>query len=198
MADSKLPPDPLELPLEQVIEETQAAAEDPRQLPDEDFSLWVTYLLQKWGFFILYIVDPHIPVLAGPPAIIPVENGYPIYDYGSYLATSPGEDIIGNSNSTLKLLVTVSTMTQLAVEAGAKEVAFSGHEIAKRKAWFDLEAFHKDITTVINFSPEFKEQALIQIMRRLESTYGVFKHAPYNWTLPTLAQAKGDRGDSSL
>lgn len=180
---TELPPDPLEIPNE-LAALTTPGAEDPRELPDEDFALWVTYILQRWGFFILYIVDPHIPVLEGPPTIIPVENGYPIYDYGNYLATSPCDELILCSDSTLKLLVTVSTMIQLAVDAGAKEVAFSGHEIAKRKAWFDLE-FHKDSTLVINFTPEFKEQALYANMKRLEPIYGVLRHEPLPWSAPT-------------
>lgn len=202
MAEDKyFPVDPLDIPFSKALEETQAAAENPRQLPDEDFALWVSYILQKWGFFILYIVDPHIPVLEGPPSIIPVENGFPIYDYGSYLATSPGEELVMNHDSTLKLLVTVSTMIQLAVDAGAKEVAFSGHEIAKRKAWFDLE-FHKDTTLVINFTPEFKEQALIQNMRRLEHTYGILIHEPPKWKTPTPGpkgpREEGEGGTTSI
>lgn len=186
----KLPPDPLDIPIDKALLDAQRALENPREMPDEDFNMWISYLLQQWGFFILYIVDPHVPTLEGPPAIIPVENGYPIYDYGNYLATSPGDELILTHDSTLKLLTTVDTMIQLAVDAGAKEVAFSGHEIAKRKAWFDLE-FHKESTLVINFTPEFKEQALLQNAKRIEPQFGVLRHEPKPWSAPAPLPTPG-------
>ncbi len=190
LPSGKLPPDPLEIPLDQALLDAQKALENPRELPDEDFNLWISYLLQLWGFFILYIVDPHVPALEGPPSIIPVDGGFPIYDYGNYLATSPGDELILTHDSTMKLLTTVTNMIQLAVDAGAKEVAFSGHEIAKRKAWFDLE-FHKDSTLVINFTPEFKEQALLQNMKRLEPLFGLLRHEPKPWTAPSPSPTSG-------
>jgi hypothetical protein len=119
------------------------------------------FLLLLWGYFEVSIVETHEDSDGGksglltPPDIIQVEKGYPIFDYGMLLKTSPGK--LYGSYATGRLLTTVSSMIDLLVQRGAKRVKIDGLAAAKRFGWVECE--NKAIK-VINFKPDPKEKVL--------------------------------------
>ena len=120
------------------------------------------FLLLLWGYFEVSIVETHEDSDGGEsgtllirPDIIQVEKGYPIFDYGTLLKTSPGK--LYGSYTTGRLLTTVGSMIDLLVQRGAKRVKIDGLAAAKRFGWIECE--NKAIK-VINFKPDHKEKAL--------------------------------------
>ena len=80
------------------------------------------YLLLLWGFSQIYPLEPPQEESSGGATIIPVDNGWDIFDYGDCLSTSPGEHY--RSYSTGKMINTSQEMIELLVKRGVTKVGF--------------------------------------------------------------------------
>lgn len=119
------------------------------------------FLLLLWGYFEVSIVETHEDnggeggVSLARPNIIQVEKGYPIFDYGVLLKTSPGK--LYGSYTTGRLLTTVSAMIDRLVQRGTKQVKIDGLAAAKRFGWIECES---KAIQVLNFKLDHKEKIL--------------------------------------
>lgn len=128
------------------------------------------FLLTLWGYFEVAILATQQGddseggfATQTKPNIITIKNGYPLFDYGSQLKTSAGNDY--GSYTTGRLLTTVKAMMDLLIKRGAKQVRFDGLSAAKRYAWLACE---KHNIHVIDFTPDNKEKRLqsqLNVMR---------------------------------
>lgn len=116
------------------------------------------YLLLLWGFFQIYPLEPSQESdSSGGATVIPVDNGWDIYDYGDCLSTSPGEHY--RSYCTGKMINSTQEMIEILVKRGVTKVGFLGHEIARRAAW--IECVEHEIE-IINYDPTDFDQAIRQ------------------------------------
>lgn len=126
------------------------------------------YLLLLWSYFEVSINGTEESGTGGSilskPSIIPIEQGYQIFDYGTQLKTAAG--VHYGSYSTGRLLVTVREMVKLMSERGAKKLQFAGLDIARRFAWIECEKYKIKVT---NFTPDNKTQILLDRLPRLDS-----------------------------
>ncbi|MFZ0219718.1 MAG: hypothetical protein WAL30_05895 [Candidatus Aquirickettsiella sp.] len=130
------------------------------------------FLLLLWNYFEVAIIEEDKESEGGEsgahrkyptrPNIIQVEKGYQIFDYGSRLKTSSGK--FYGSYTTGRLLTTVSSMINILIQRGAKQVKIDGLAAAKRFAWLQCE---KNAIAVINFKPDLKEKTLQSQLNRL-------------------------------
>jgi hypothetical protein len=129
---------------------------------DINFLEFLPYLLLLWASFRVYQIEPYAEEREGEAAIVPLDNGRKIFDYGYYLSTSPGEDY--NSYCTGKLIKAVQKMVGILANRGATLVGFAGHEIAQRVAW--MECLERGID-VSNFSPAGSDFELYKRIHQL-------------------------------
>jgi hypothetical protein len=118
---------------------------DPITLVERVYQIW-----WHWADFHIHVITPHIdtinpPILIEPQFITDDEKEfvYPIHDTGSKLSTSKSQDMYLAGKSMCRLFYTIEKMIFILVErlkAGGidteleVQVAFSGHQIAQRKA----------------------------------------------------------------
>ncbi len=127
------------------------------------------YLLLLWGYFEVSMQDGNEGNASGTiasikPKIIQVEQGYQIFDYGTYLKTAAGKYY--GSYTTGRLLITVREMIKILSERGAKKIEFSGLDAAKRLAWLECEKYK---IKVGNFTPDNQTIILRDRLPRLDS-----------------------------
>jgi hypothetical protein len=144
------------LNLDELLSQIAGLVDNP--LGSEQARLFLNLL---WSYFEVSVVE-HEDNEGGEngtiltrPDIIQVDKGYPIFDYGRLLKTSPGE--FYGSYTTGRLLTTVNVMINLLDQRGAKRVKMNGLTAAKRFAWTECE--NKAIR-VINFKLDPREKVL--------------------------------------
>ena len=162
--------------LQKQISEQLGKSQDTLLLEEVAYEESIEYLHKLWADFHLYIVKPHIIPSAEVSIILPKEavtgNLYTIFDYGDLLSSSRADDMVTGNASTAKLMNTVEKMVRLSLkrilaqleaegDAGSSgsgedepkiEVAFRGHEFAKRKAFEGFMGMQQRIN-VINYEP---------------------------------------------
>jgi hypothetical protein len=119
-----------------------------RLLLSPELRAGLSYLLLLWGAFYVYPLEPETSAYPKGARIITLEGGWKIFDYGDYLATSPGEHY--GVCSTRNLIDTSQKMIALLEEKGVTKIGILGHPIAQRAAWMDC--LIKNIE-VINYEP---------------------------------------------
>lgn len=127
------------------------------------------YLLLLWGFFQIYPLEPSQEEKSGGATVIPVTDGWDIFDYGDCLSTSPGDHY--RSYCTGKLINTSQKMIELLVKREITKIGFLGHEVARRAAW--IECLEHDIE-IINYEPTDFDWAIRQ--RVIEARKKAGKH----------------------
>ncbi|MDI9819175.1 MULTISPECIES: virulence factor [unclassified Legionella] len=166
------------------------AEEDPVLLIEKLYQLW-----WHWADFELFIVSPTIAAIS-PPLIIEAdflpgseerEFVYPIHDHGYKLSTSKGPEMYKAGKSNCKLYYTIEKMIYLLVERlktggiaqeTEVQVAFSGHELAQRKAFESVINLNYNVV-VTNFDPGAWGERYLQIVKRLaDKGYGYPPEAP--------------------
>jgi hypothetical protein len=127
------------------------------------------FLLLLWGYFEVSLSKTEAGDVSGTstsikPNIIQVEQGYPIFDYGSHLKTAAGKNY--GSYTTGRLLITVREMIKLLSDRGAKQLQFDGLIAAKRFACLECEKYK---IKVANFIPDNQTLILRDRLPRLDS-----------------------------
>lgn len=129
------------------------------------------FLLLIWGYFEVSIVETKQGTTGeggettlAIPKIIQIEKAYQIFDYGSYLKTSPGKYY--GSYTTGPLLITVKAMIELLVNRGAKSVKIDGLAAAKRFASIECE---KNNIKIADYKPDIEAQRLKDRLPRLDN-----------------------------
>lgn len=127
------------------------------------------FLLLLWDYFEVSLPETEAGDASGTttsikPNIIQVEQGYPIFDYGSHLKTAAGKNY--GSYTIGRLLITVREMIRLLSERGAKQLQFDGLIAAKRFAWLECEQCKIKVT---NFIPDNQTLILRDRLPRLDS-----------------------------
>lgn len=125
----------------------------------------VYYLLLLWASIGIYQVEPMVE--AGKEEavkIIPLENGWKIFDYGYYLMSSPGENY--GTYCTGKLIETTQEIINLLAKRGATRVGALGNSIAKRAAWMQCEDLGIQVD---NFYPAESDLLQLQRIRKLRA-----------------------------
>lgn len=129
-------------------------------------------LLLMWGYFEVSIVEAKQGAIGqggigtetlAVPKIFQVENGYQIFDYGSYLKTASGKYY--GSYTTGRLLITVKAIIELLVKRGAQRVKMDGLDAAKRLASIECERNH---IKIVDYKPNIKDQKLKDRLSRLD------------------------------
>lgn len=133
------------------------------------------YLLLLWAAFHVYPLDPPPDSTGeGGAKIIPVEGGFPIFDYGDCLSVSPGEDY--GSYCTGRLIISAQAMIDLLAERGVVKVGFLGHDIARRAAW--MECVDQNIE-ILNYEPsEFDKAVRYRVMEARKQAEKVRRKIP--------------------
>lgn len=129
------------------------------------------YLLLLWGGIHIYPLEPPPETLpggggeSGIAVVIPLENGWKIFDYGDCLSASPGEEY-GNY-CTGKLITAAQEIINMLIIRGVTKVSMLGHDIARRAAW--IECYEHGIE-IINYDPtDFDWQARARIIEAREA-----------------------------
>lgn len=164
-------------------------------LDSESVIEYIHQLWWRWSDFHLFVVTPTIDVIR-PPLVIPpepldnsdeLEFVYPIRDHGYKLSTSKGTELFSAGMSMCKLYYTIEKMVFLLIErlqtGGVStetevQVAFAGHELAKRKC-FELIINLPNNVVVTNFDPESWGEHYLQMVKRIaEKGFGYLPPAP--------------------
>jgi hypothetical protein len=164
---------------------------DPLELIEKIYYLWM-----QWADFHLYVVEPAITPIVPPygvePEVIDPETGekefvYVIQDHGYKLSSSRAEDMFDSSMSMCKLYNTIEKMIALLVERlrtggiepdAEVQVAFSGHELAQRKAFESIINLQENVV-VTNFEPgEWGEKYLKVVKNLADKGYGYPPESP--------------------
>ena len=188
--------------IEESIEEVKETAEKTRRDMMEDIFkdpnvllVHVLHISQNWADFHITVVSPfiepiHPPIIHQPEKLEEteeVEHVYAIHDYGYKLSASKSEDMFSSGLSMAKLHNTIEKMIYLLVErlktggVGDEtevQVAFFGHESAKRKAFESIINLTLNVV-VTNFDPgEWGESYLERIKIMADKGYGYPKESP--------------------
>jgi len=127
------------------------------------------YLLLLWSSIQVYQLKPYIDSGddsdgEGLPEIIPLANGWKIFDYGYYLASSPGDNY--TTYCTGKLIETSQAMVDILAKRGAKQLGLVGNYIATRAAWMESENLGLEVS---NYYPTTTDYALLKKIRKLRA-----------------------------
>lgn len=136
-----------------------------------DVRKYFPHLELRWACLIIYIIEPFVESQY-PPQVIPVTNGWNIYDYGNFLAISRAEKWIEGLSTTGPLItsaqeavVRVKTLGALYSDSGA-EVALWGLRQAQFAFW--TEAAKWSNVKVVNFLPDFSDFAKRDLIEHLQ------------------------------
>lgn len=126
----------------------------------------IYYLLLLWGSIRVYQLEPFVESGTESEAakIIPLENGWKIFDYGYYLMSSPGENY--GTYCTGKLIETTQEIVNLLAKRGASRVGILGNSIARRAAWMECEDLGIQVN---NFYPTESDLLQLQRIRKLRA-----------------------------
>ena len=162
--------------LQEQISDQIEKSQDELFLEQVAYEESIEYLRKLWADFHLYIIKPYIAPSSEVSIILPKQedtgNLCTIFDYGDLLSSSRADDMIIGDASTAKLMNTIEKMIRLSLkrilaqleedgDAGSSgsgegapviEVAFRGHELAKRKA-FEVFMGLQQRVDVINYEP---------------------------------------------
>lgn len=163
---------------------------DPISLVERVYQIW-----WHWADFHIYVVNPTIPVFNPPKLIKPEqveeadepEHVFPILDRGFSLSTSKAQTMLESGMSMCKLYYTIEKMIAILVRRlqdngidGETEVqvAFSGHELAQRKAFESIINLPFNMV-VTNFNPGPWGQHYLEVVKRLaDKGYGYPPESP--------------------
>jgi len=164
--------------------------------PDLLDNIEMIYIL-LWGKsdFHLLVTTPILSPFATRQVLMPeqlegsddYEFVYPIADYGDKFSTSKGSELFSSGLSMLKLYCTIEKIIFILMErikaSGTKaeteiQVAFSGHELAQRKAFESIINLSYNVV-ISNFDPGRWGERYLQIVKRLaDKGYGYPSAAP--------------------
>lgn len=156
--------------------------------------LRVYQLYWHWADFGLTIVDPVFAVVTPPVLIYPEklpdgtsEFVYTIHDYGNALLTSKAENMFSAGMSMCRLYYTIEKMIFILIERlkergidtqTAVQISFSGHELAKRKAFESVINLLYNVL-VIDFDPGAWGERYLQNVKRIsEKGHGYPSETP--------------------
>lgn len=162
---------------------------DPVALVERVYQIW-----WHWADFELYVISPTIDLISPPLIIKPelisgtdeYEFVYPIFDSGSKMSTSKGEEMMSAGMSMFKLYMTIEKMIFLLIERlkdggidreTEVQVAFGGHLLPQRKAFESIINLPYNVV-VTNFDPGAWGERYLQIVKQNADKYGYPSESP--------------------
>ncbi len=164
--------------------------DNPLTLVERVWLIWA-----HWADFHLYVISPHLDIIAPPIVILPepipdsteLEPVYPILDSGFKLSTSKAQDMFSAGMSMCKLYYTIEKMISILIErlkSGGVDtetevqVSFGGHQLAQRKAFESIINLNFNVV-VTNFDPGIWGERYLQTVKRIaDKGYGYPSESP--------------------
>lgn len=123
----------------------------------------IYYLLLLWASLRVYQLEPYVESGSDDEhaEVIPLANGWKIFDYGYYLVTSPGENY--GTYCTGKLIETTQHMIDILAKRGVTRVGLLGNGVARRAAWMECEDIGIEVN---NYYPTESDKQLLQKIKK--------------------------------